>query len=83
MIPVTEDDVKRLEAAGYKDFTEYHGELCMKRVKGRCVFLVDDKCSVHEHRPQVCRNFPFFKIYGVGYAAKASFCPSMEKLKNE
>ena len=77
-LPLRESDVKRLEEAGYKDFVSYKGERSMKRVRGRCVFQKDDKCSVYEHRPQVCREYPFFKIYGIGYAQRASFCPAME-----
>ena len=25
--------------------------------KGRCPLLVDDKCSIYEHRPQTCRDY--------------------------
>ncbi|MFH1056134.1 MAG: YkgJ family cysteine cluster protein [Candidatus Altiarchaeota archaeon] len=83
VIPLTPEDVKRLEVGGYKDFSEKrNGELALKRLNGRCLFVKDDKCTVYEHRPQVCREFPFFKLYGIGYAEKASFCPGMEALKN-
>ncbi len=81
VIPVTEDDIRRLEAAGYRDFVSYDGEPSLKRVNGRCLFLRDDRCTVHQHRPTVCREFPFFKIMGVGYAARASFCPALEELE--
>jgi Fe-S-cluster containining protein len=80
--PITEEDVKLLEKAGYKGFWERKGELKMRRDNGRCVFLKDDRCAVHEHRPQVCREFPFFKECGIGYVRKASFCPALEELEN-
>jgi Fe-S-cluster containining protein len=82
VIPLTKEDVRRLESGGHRDFTTKKGELCLKRAMGRCVFSKDDKCSVYELRPAVCREFPFFKVYGIGYAEKASFCPAMEKLKD-
>ncbi len=81
--PLTNEDVGRLESAGLRDFSEpYKGELRMRRIKGRCMFLKDDACQVYEHRPQVCRNFPFFKEWGVGFAQKATFCPALEELEN-
>jgi len=82
IIPISREDIRRLEAAGYRDFTAERGEPAMRRVNGRCVFLKDDRCSVYEHRPRVCREFPFFRVYGVGYAERASFCPALEELEH-
>jgi Fe-S-cluster containining protein len=28
---------------------------------GHCVFLVDERCSVHEVKPVQCRTFPFWE----------------------
>jgi Fe-S-cluster containining protein len=78
---LTAADIKRLTGAGYADFYELRGEAYLKRVRGKCVFLKDDKCAVHEIRPQVCRQFPFFMMYGVGYAQSSSFCPAMDEIK--
>ena len=81
--PLLAGDVVRLESAGLSGFADrYGGEACMKRVRGRCMFLKDDRCSVYEHRPRVCRSFPFFSSCGIGYAERASFCPAMEELEN-
>ncbi len=81
-IQLTSEDIIRLEAAGKKDFFKnQNGEKSLKRVRGRCVFVKDDKCTVHEIRPTVCRSFPFFKIYGIGYAQKSSFCPALDELQ--
>lgn len=82
VIPLTKEDVKRLEDGGYRDFTSHRGEPCLKRVRGKCVFY-KDRCSVYEFRPKVCREFPFFKAYGIGYAQKSSFCPALEELEND
>ncbi len=81
IVPLTESDIERLEAAGHRDFYLERGELRMKRANGKCVFLADDRCTVHKVRPNVCRDFPFFKKFGIGYAQKASFCPAMEELE--
>jgi Fe-S-cluster containining protein len=78
--PLRAEDVRRLEQAGYRDFTAEKGELSLRRVNGRCVFLEGDSCTVYEVRPQVCREFPFFKVYGVGYAQSFSICPALEEL---
>jgi Fe-S-cluster containining protein len=79
--PIEKADVKRLEAAGYKDFYEIKGDMRLRRQRGKCIFLKDDKCSVYEHRPTVCREFPFFKEYGIGYARNLRFCPALEDLE--
>jgi Fe-S-cluster containining protein len=28
-----------------------------RREDGSCVYLIDSKCSIHQDRPQSCRNF--------------------------
>jgi Fe-S-cluster containining protein len=41
------------------DYREKSGLFAMKQTsKGKCRYLVDNKCSVYEKRPLVCRNFP-------------------------
>jgi len=83
IINLTKEDINRLQAAGKKDYIAVGGEPRLKRVNGKCIFLKDDRCLVHEHRPKVCREFPFFKTWGIGYAREASFCLAMENLQNE
>ena len=83
IINLIPSDIKRLEDAGHRDFAVTDGEVRLKRVNGRCVFNKGDTCSVHEHRPKVCREFPFFKTWGIGYAREATFCPAMDNLKDE
>ena len=84
VIHLTKEDVERLEGAGYRDFTEMKGgEVTFKRVKGRCLFNKDDKCSVYEHRAKVCREFPFFKSYGIPYCRMMSYCPAQDELKKK
>ena len=32
---------------------------CLKRTADRCMFLEDDRCAVYDHRPWICRTYPF------------------------
>jgi len=46
-----------------------------------CQFLVDDKCSIYEVRPEDCAAFPHhnlkpFDIYGDTYKANLNHCPA-------
>ncbi|VVB54769.1 Putative zinc- or iron-chelating domain protein [uncultured archaeon] len=77
-IEVTVEDKKKLDAAGFPD--AYIGDK-MRRVNGKCVFLKDDKCSIHKesYRPEICGEFPFFCMYGMEYMKVVSFCPATEE----
>ena len=82
IIELTPDDVKRLEGAGCTDFIDNKKPDRMRRVNGKCVFLADDKCTVHEHRPRVCREFPFQKNYGQWYCPQITYCPGLDRLQD-
>jgi len=62
-MPVTEDDIKRLEALGHDRaaFTLVgpQGFRQLANVDGKCFFLKDERCSVYSDRPQGCRIYPF------------------------
>ncbi len=58
------------ESGKYKTILEEHGKisnfklakevganLLAKKEDGSCVYLVDNKCSIHEGRPKVCGEF--------------------------
>lgn len=32
---------------------------CIRREGNRCIFLKGGKCSIHTHRPMICRTYPF------------------------
>lgn len=36
------------------------GHRRVQRTKGACIFLEDNKCSIHNERPQQCRSYPFW-----------------------
>ncbi|RLF16184.1 MAG: YkgJ family cysteine cluster protein [Thermoprotei archaeon] len=68
-MPLTEDDVRRLERLGYRGFYELRdGLLRLKNVDGHC-FFYDPKsrtCRVYPDRPEGCRVYPFIYVEGVG-----------------
>ncbi len=60
-MPLTRDDMKRIEKLGYKriDFAvEAEGETRLKNVSKKCFFLKVDRCSIYEDRPEGCRTYP-------------------------
>jgi len=65
-MPLTEDDIKRIENLGFKriDFTvESEGETRLKNRSNKCYFLEDGKCMIYENRPEGCRIYPL--VYDV------------------
>ena len=44
--------------------------------KGECKFLVDDKCSIYEHRPVICRShgFPLVRLNEELEEYEVSYC---------
>lgn len=60
-MPLTDEDLKRLEKLGFKraDFTiEVDGETRLKNMAKQCFFLKDGRCSIYEARPEGCRIYP-------------------------
>jgi Fe-S-cluster containining protein/deoxycytidine triphosphate deaminase len=58
-MPLSNDDVKRLEGLGYKNFyNNMDGWLILKNENGSCVFLNGTDCRVYQHRPEGCRFYP-------------------------
>jgi Fe-S-cluster containining protein len=48
------------EFGGIKDFAEaekYGLNFLAQKEDGSCIYLMGQRCSIHDHRPQVCRNF--------------------------
>ena len=76
---LTESDVRRLEALGYRreDFSEFRdGFVRLKNVDGRCYFLRNGRCQVYEHRPQGCRAYPVVFDLDRGTCSLDTFCPA-------
>ena len=66
-IPISELEMRRITKHGYLDFvtdlppiqTPDGLTYWMKRINGTCVFLKDNKCSIHTIKPFSCSLFPF------------------------
>lgn len=65
-MPLTEDDLKRIEKLGFErsDFTiEAEGETRLKNKAKKCFFLEDNRCKIYESHPEGCRIYPL--VYDV------------------
>ena len=48
----------------------------LRRNEGRCIFLQDDgRCAIYEHRPWICRTYPFLLD---GEELMAFTCPGID-----
>jgi Fe-S-cluster containining protein len=74
---LTEADAARLEAAGFQDFFIVNDDhdLQLINVDGHCIFLVDERCSVHDDRPEGCRLYPLILDLSVDRVVLDAFCP--------
>jgi Fe-S-cluster containining protein len=74
---LTEADAARLEAAGHRDFFFVNDDedLQLRNVDGHCVFLAEDRCSVHDDRPEGCRFYPLILDLSVNRVVLDAFCP--------
>lgn len=63
-VKLSKEDIKRLEAAGKKNFVE--GKHWLKRINGYCQFLEIKngmaKCTAYGARPKICRWWPVSKF---------------------
>lgn len=78
---LTEADVAKIEAVGHRDFYFVNDDLdlLLVNVKGRCVFLVDGLCSVHDDRPEGCRFYPLILDLSVDRVVLDGVCPWAEE----
>lgn len=100
---VTERDVEELArflrirpGQFVRDYTVKSEEegLVLKRTESGCVFLSGNECTVYEHRPRTCQDFPHL-VRGAGsfvsrmwqMADRATYCPivynALEAFKDE
>ncbi len=74
---LTEEDVERISALGYRDFYyEKDGFLYLKNRGGKCVFLDENgRCRIYEHRPAGCRFYPYIYDYERDEILRDVDCP--------
>jgi Fe-S-cluster containining protein len=77
-IALTDDDVRRLLAAGFSNLIELtqSGHYRMRLLEdGTCTALnKEGRCSIHSIKPTLCRAFPFYVDMFVGLCAVTE-CP--------
>ena len=65
-MPLTEDDLKRIEKLGFKRpefITEAEGETRLRNRNKTCFFLEDGRCKIYASRPEGCSMYPL--VYDV------------------
>ena len=75
-VNLTEEEIKKIKKAGYKDFFTKKNEL--RKVNGYCVFLTLDKgitsCKLENSaKPAISKNFPLLHgLYGKKYDTRCN-----------
>ncbi|MBW3011152.1 YkgJ family cysteine cluster protein [Candidatus Woesearchaeota archaeon] len=73
IVGLSDEDIRQIEKGTKykkKDFVEQRKKKnVMKRINGYCIFLNISKgkaqCTIYNNRPKICKNFPFFKKWGL------------------
>jgi hypothetical protein len=84
-MPLTEDDIKRIEKLGFKrsDFiVEAEGETRLLNVKKTCFFLREGGCTVYEGRPEGCRIYPLVYDLDAHKFVYDTVCPHSVEFKS-
>jgi Fe-S-cluster containining protein len=84
-MPLTEDDIKRIEKLGFKcaDFTvKAEGETRLRNVKKTCFFLREGRCIVYEGRPEGCRIYPLVYNLDAHKFVYDTVCPHSAEFKS-
>ena len=86
-MPLTEEDVKRIECLGYsrEEFSVIvDGIRRLRNVNGRCYFLDESNgCKIYEHRPIGCRIYPVVLDPDSGKAIVDRLCPKWKEVRIE
>lgn len=74
---LTEDDVSRLDAAGFEGFARLNteGDLELRNHDGRCVLLDGGRCAAYAVRPEGCRLYPLILDLQADRVVRDDFCP--------
>ena len=82
-MPLTENDIARIEAIGYSrsDFAVKDGRIFrLRNVNGKCFFLDSkNRCKIYNHRPEGCRLYP--AVYDGKGVTVDKFCPKWKEVK--
>lgn len=80
---LTEADVERLRSTGARRFSRRNRDGIPQLVNrnGHCVFLVDGRCSVYDHRPEGCRLYPLILDLDLDDVVRDDFCPFADEFE--
>lgn len=86
-MPLTEEDIERIESIGYnrRDFTiKIDGIYRLRNVNGKCFFLDENnRCKIYEHRPLGCRIYPLVLDLDRGVVVVDKLCPKGDEVSEE
>ena len=79
-VSLSPKDIRRINSK--EDYVQHSkNESFIKRINGYCYFLFINKgissCTIYDKRPEICRNFPVYKAFGV--AVNDSRCVAFHK----
>lgn len=83
-MPLSEDDVERIEGLGFKrdEFAaDVDGWVRLKNAGGRCVFNDGSGCRIYDGRPEGCRLYPVVYDEDKEDAALDHDCPFSEEFE--
>ncbi len=78
-MPLTSDDIKRIESSGKRDF--YHKDSReLKNRDGRCEFLDEPgNCTIYNIRPWGCRLYPLIMAMPMMHPVFDEDCPHINE----
>lgn len=79
-MPLTEADIRRIEALGHRreDFSVLDEDLVpqLRNDGDHCVLLGEDgRCTIYADRPEGCRLYPLVWDRDAGRVVRDDFCP--------
>ena len=80
---LTENDVKRLERAGHRNFHQLEDDhtLRLRNIDGRCIFLIDGLCEAYRDRPDGCVLYPLIWFTKDAETGLHDFCPHRHEFR--
>lgn len=61
---ISHEDLKRIKEIfpNFKPYISPEGKMILIGEKGFCPFLKNGLCAIHEHKPVICRLYPFYPV---------------------
>ena len=82
---LTEEDVARLEGAGFSGFFRLNtdGDFELRNLDGSCVFLDGGRCRAYVERPEGCRLYPLVLDLAADRVIFDDFCPHRDEFPRD